>query len=210
VRTPRTRLLLALGAVGAAAFLAAGCGSSSAKAPTLGVSIGNMKTLPGIRLTKPPWSAGWTDLRPRLETLGLPVLAQEALAFHIHSHLDIFVNGKRQTVPAFAGINPQGQFIAPLHTHDATGVIHVESPIDYDYTLGQFMGVWGVRLSKTCLGGLCATGDKTLRTWVNGKPFVGDPTRIVLTAHEEIVVAYGTAAQIPDPVPSKYRFAAGL
>ena len=44
------------------------------------------------------------------------------------------------------------QFIAALHTHDASGIVHIESPDKRDYTLGQFFDVWGVRLSSTCLG----------------------------------------------------------
>jgi hypothetical protein len=195
------------------ALLAAGCGSSSTpknQKASVGVSVGDMSKLPGIRLTKPPWPSEWAHLKARLEVLGLPALAQEALAFHIHAHLDIYTDGKHQTVPAGAGIDLQGRFIAPLHTHDASGVVHIESPIDYDYTLGQFLGAWGLRLSKTCIGGLCNTGDKTLRAWVDGKPFTGDPTRIVLKAHEEIVLAYGTPAELPNPIPSSYKFPSGL
>jgi hypothetical protein len=29
-------------------------------------------------------------------------------------------------------------------------------------------------------------------------------------AHEEIVVTYGTAAELPDPIPSSYTFPPGL
>ena len=41
-------------------------------------------------------------------------------------------------------------------------------------------------------------------------PVDGDPTRIVLDEHQEIVLAYGTPEQMPDPVPSTYEFPAGL
>ncbi len=33
--------------------------------------------------------------------------------------------------------------MAPLHTHDDTGIIHVESTIDRNYTLGEFLSIWG-------------------------------------------------------------------
>ena len=49
-----------------------------------------------------------------------------------------------------------------------------------------------------------------LSVFVNGKPLKGDPTRIILDERQEIVVAYGTAAQVPDPVPATYDFPEGL
>jgi len=169
-----------------------------------------MSTLPGVRLGPPPWGPGWDKLAARLDAAGIPALGQEGLVKHIHQHLDVYDEGKKVTVPFAIGIDPNGKFIAPLHTHDAAGIIHVESPTEYDYTLGQFFEVWGVRFSRTCIGGLCNSGDKTLRVFVWGKPFTGDPTRIVLDEHQEIVIAYGTAAQLPDPVPSSYKFPSGL
>jgi hypothetical protein len=76
------------------------------------------------------------------------------------------------------------------------------------FTLGQFFAVWGVRLDARCIGSLCARGAKQLRAWVDGKPVAADPTRIILAEHQEIVLAYGTAAQVPDPLPKSYDFAA--
>jgi hypothetical protein len=170
------------------------------------VSLGDMTKLPGAQLGKPPWTAdNGSTLLKRLQALGIPELGQEQLAFHIHQHLDIFVNGKPVTVPQFVGIKTaQPVFFADLHTHDQSGIIHVESEQQYDYTLGQFFGVWGVPLSRTRIGGL--TG-KTLHVWVNGKPFFGDPTKLVLTPHEEIAIAYGTP---PAKVPTHFGFPSGL
>ena len=77
------------------------------------------------------------------------------------------------------------------------------------YTLGDFFAVWGVRLTPTCLGGYCA-GGRRLRVYVNGRPYQGDPTGLVLAAHQELVVTFGTAGQLPSPVPSSYPFPPGL
>jgi len=88
-------------------------------------------------------------------------------------------------------------------------VIHVESPTVRTYTLGQFFAVWGVRLTPSCLGGYCASGDRRLRVYVDGTPRRGDPTTLTLEPHQEIVVAFGTATQVPSPVPSAYRFPPG-
>jgi hypothetical protein len=112
-------------------------------------------------------------------------------------------------VPAGIGIDPAVGF-APLHTHDASGVIHVESPTVRTYTLGQFFAVWGVRFTPSCLGGYCAGGGRRLRVCVDGASYRGDPTTLPLAAHQELVVAFGAAAQLPSPIPSAYRFPAGL
>jgi len=74
----------------------------------------------------PPWPANTDGLRSRLRALGLPALGREGTALHIHAHLDVFVHGRRIAVPAGIGIGPD--FISPLHTHDTSGVVHVESP----------------------------------------------------------------------------------
>src|SRR6478672_3688012 len=73
-----------------------------------------------------PWPPEYAALPDRLKPLGLNALSAEALAFHIHQHLDVFVNGKSITVPQFIGID-DGSFITELHTHDSAGIIHVES-----------------------------------------------------------------------------------
>jgi hypothetical protein len=215
---PQLRLLLSLLA---ALLVLAGCGSKKDEAasttattpsgPELGPPFGSMDKLPGVLKTAPPWSANTGKLQLRLRAIGLPALTAEGQVVHIHQHLDLFVDGKPVKVADDVGIDPNGGFISPLHTHLQTeGVLHVESPTQVRFSLGQFFAVWGVRLDAKCIGGECAGGGKVLRTWVNGKPVTGDPTRIVLDSHQEIVIAYGTADQMPDPVPSSYDFPAGL
>jgi hypothetical protein len=127
---------------------------------------------------------------------------------HTHQHLDLYVNGHRVQVPALVGIDP-AVGMAPLHTHDSSGVIHVESPLVRAYTLGQFFAVWGVRFSPTCLGGYCTTPTRRLRVYVNGQPYQADPTTLALAPHQEILVAYGTHAELPSPIPATYRFPPG-
>jgi len=174
--------------------------------PRVNSSVVIPSNLPGLLVTKPPWGPNnGAKLLPRLQALGIPELGQEQLAFHIHQHLDIYDDGRPVSVPALIGIHPTGStFFADLHTHDTSGIIHVESAPQYDYTLGQFFGVWGVRLSKTCIGGLC--GNTPLHIWVKGKPFLGDATKLVLTSHEEIAIAFGTP---PAKVPTHFSFPSG-
>src|SRR6266540_2588539 len=168
-------------------------------------------TLPGILTGPAPWPANTKDLEARLSAIGLPALSAEGTALHIHQHLDLYVNGTKQVVPAQIGIitSPQVVF-SPIHTHDTSGIVHVESPTIRSFTLGEFFDVWGVRFTPTCIGGYCAQGDRTLRVYVDGQLATGDPTTLELFAHEEIVVTYGTKAELPDHIPSSYTFPPGL
>jgi hypothetical protein len=173
------------------------------------LTVSDPATLPGIQTGSPPWTAGHDGLRERLRALGLPALGAEGTALHTHQHLDVFVHGTRVTVPATIGIDPAEEFISPLHTHDDSGVIHVESPTQRAFSLGQFMDVWGVLFTRDCIGSLCTSGDNRLRVFVDGQEATGDPRRLELFSHEEIVVAYGTNAELPSPIPDSYGFPFG-
>jgi hypothetical protein len=163
-------------------------------------------TLPGLQTGPAPWGANTADLAARLRAVDVPPLSPfEGTPVHIHQHLDLYVDGHRVPVPAGIGIDPAVGY-APLHTHDASGVIHVESPTVRRYTLGEFFAVWGVRFTLSCLGGYCAGGDRRLRVYVDGAAYRGDPTTLTLESHQELVVAFGTAAQLPSPIPSTYQF----
>jgi hypothetical protein len=158
--------------------------------------------------TKVIWGASSAGLAARLRAHHLPALSAEGTTLHIHAHLDVYVNGRHVLVPAAIGIG--STFISPVHTHDTTGVIHVESPTVETFRLGQFFDAWGVRLSSTCIGGYCDRGAARLYAHVDGKPYRGNPASIVLREHEEIALAYGAGAELPRPVPSTYHFAPGL
>ena len=201
----------------AGVLVIAGCGGddgdtsskdgASAAAPRLGPPFGSMTGLPGALNRPPPWRANAGKLQQRLRAIGLDPLLEEGQVTHIHQHLDIYVDGAKVPVPADIGVGPRLAYIAEVHTHEG-GVIHVESPKQAFFSLGQFFAIWGLPLSSTCIGSLCEKGEEQLRAWVNGKPVTADPTRIVLAEHQKIVLAFGTEAQIPDPVPASYDFAA--
>ena len=131
-----------------------------------------------------------------------------AVTRHDHAHLDVIVNGQRVAVPAGVGIaepvdTGHGTFgrvaNSPLHTHDASGIVHVEADRPGAYTLGQFFDEWGVRLDRSCVGGYCSGGGAELRTYVDGHRRGGDPRRIVLGDHQEIALVFGSGR-----VPSAY------
>lgn len=160
------------------------------------------QTLPGILTGAQPWPNNTTDLAARLAMLKLPASGG---VMHIHAHLEISMNGTQVTVPADIGIGNGAE--SPVHTHDVSGVIHMEAASQATFTLGEFFDVWGVRFTSTCLGGSCSTGGQTLRLFVNGKPYTGDPRALALSDHDEVVVAYGTQAQLPSPIPATFDWA---
>ena len=150
-----------------------------------------------------PWNSGSATLGERLSAAGLHELTMEGAVVHIHQHLDLFVNGKKTPVPALIGIDPTANLFTEIHTHDATGLIHVESPTKTRFTLGQLFCEWGVKLTPRCLGRY----RERISWWVNGRKMAGDPAQLVLEPHQEIVIAAGHP---PSDVPQSYPFPAGL
>jgi hypothetical protein len=182
-----------------------------AAAALAGSASGRESALPGLMTSKAPWPANNRALlHARLEAIGLPALKAEGQRLHIHQHLDIVVRGRGMPVAAGIGIDYNQRFISPLHTHDFTGIMHVESPTIRKFTLGQWFDVWGLRFSANCLGGYCAKGKERVWVFVNGKRWLGNPRQIALKAHQEIVVAFGTLGSIPKPIPSSFPFPPGL
>jgi hypothetical protein len=199
LRGPRAWWAAGAGAVVVAVIVVAvllASGGDSAK--PVYVDFSNMT---GLQNGAPPWNAGEATLQQHLSDVHLDPLPAEALAFHIHQHLDIYVNGKHVTVPAFVGIF-DNSFITEMHTHATDGILHVESAKVRPYTLGQFFGEWSVRLTASCLGRYCGN----LHWWLNGVAQTGDPASLVLKSHQEIVIAAG---EPPFPVPKSYKFPAG-
>jgi hypothetical protein len=147
----------------------------------------------------------------RIKAAGLDILNAEGTADHYHAHLDVFVDGKPVTVPAeigfsfSAGGQPNG--ISALHTHDTTGIVHIEAPTaGLKYTLGQVLREWGV-LDGTDTTGAPHGGTGGWSAYVNGAKQDGPVTDVVLKAHDEVVLSFGTA---PSPLPGTYTFPAGL
>ena len=115
------------------------------------------------------------------------------MMLHIHPQLTIIQDGKPLTVPKNIGIDQslykdhslsryglQGE--APLHTHDENGTIHVESNTDRNYTLGEFLNIWG---------GLDLNG-KTVKLAVDGKPITSDYRNLILKDGQKITLEIKT------------------
>jgi len=155
---------------------------------------------------------------------GLVPETHEFLKYHVHSHLDIFVNGTPVVVPAgigidianpavhsgtatdgspaYGGIDPPcaEPCISPLHTHYEDGILHTESKTAKPNTLGQFFVEWDVRLTPSCVGSFCK--PKTpIAIYVDGDRYTGDPRAIGLENLREIAVVIGSP---PASIPSKF------
>lgn len=135
----------------------------------------------------------------------LEPLTAEGQVVHIHALLIVYVDGQRETVPGDIGIDLQERRISALHTHDTTGVVHIESPVEATFTLGEVFLEWNVKLTADAIGGLTAGDGKTLRWWVNGDQRTGDPAGLKLEAHQIIVMAFGPPDQDVD-VPTTYQW----
>ncbi len=168
--------------VGVLGLVAAGCGSS-VKAPA-GLTIAG----PGLQTGKPPWPPEYAHLAQRLRALGLPRGGKEN--FHIHALLHIYVNGLLVPTAANIGLDPAKGIESSLHTHDRTGIIHMEAPHPYKYTLGDFFSVWGVKFGPDQLGGLRGYGGNHLHFYLDGRP-LSNPAAHVLHNNDRIVIGYG-------------------
>jgi len=146
---------------------------------------------------------------------GVQCLGAEQTVFHIHAHLTVFVAGAARQIPygigitnAQAQLTAQGEFVNNgtcfywLHTHASDGIIHIESPVQRIFTLGDFFDIWGQPLGPRRAGP--ATGPVT--AIYNGKLFHGDPRNISLNAHAQIQLDVGT----PLVAPAAIKFPNGL
>jgi hypothetical protein len=215
---------MAVAGVVALGMSAVGCGGSSSS-PVRSRSSSSVSTAhPASAAAVPSWSAPPNPLQ-RTAAAGLKPEPFETLIHHVHAHLDVFVNGAPVRVPAGIGINIHDlgvhsapladgttgyggiqrcaqPCISPLHTHDDTGILHTESPSPVPHRLRQFFIEWGVRLTPRCVSRYCRPAT-SIKIYIDGRPFAGDPRTIRLTDREEIAIVIGTP---PTTIPSTANF----
>src|ERR1700686_1638930 len=154
---------------------------------------------------------------PPATVAGIPCDQLEHTQVHYHAALQILYHGNSVGIPSDAG--RLSTCFYWLHVHaESPGVIHIESPANQTFTLGQFFSVWAAskgtpetldanHVSSLTLG----AGDK-LVVYVKeeGKDavvYTGDPKAIVLKSHEVITLEITPPTVSPPPT---FTFASGL
>jgi hypothetical protein len=133
---------------------------------------------------------------------GISCAPVEQLAYHIHAHLQVYVDGQPRSLPGGIGLlapvvaqnTPVGPFYGAtqcyywLHTHTSDGIIHVESPTARIYTLGNFFDEWRQPLSSVQVAG--AHGNVT--AFINGHAWTKGPRTLPLLPHAVIQLDIGS------------------
>jgi hypothetical protein len=158
--------------------------------------------------------------------------------YHVHAFVGLFVNGQEIAVPDATGmVNPNvesppgpltdnypnqtiyADCFYHLHTHDASGMVHIEDPDPSGapitaslYSVKTYLDIWGVAVNSNqfgkfagpvtvytsgqfsrdhqCSGIYCDVGANSYTLWT------GDPTAIPLYSHE--VIWYEVGSGNPD------------
>jgi hypothetical protein len=160
--------------------------------PELTLAAGYTEISATVTFSTPNWAA-WSHTGTAVVN-GVGCAKNED--YHIHALLSIYRNGQRLALPDSIGRGSGCNY--EMHTHDGSGVLHIETDVPKTFTLGQFFSLWGQTLTATAAAGL--SGTPTYYVVENEKitRITTDPAAIVLAAHREIVIVTGTPpAQIP-------------
>ena len=136
-----------------------------------------------------------SSLAPAVDTVSCN--SSEQLAYHIHAHLSIYIDGKLVPVSQYIGITSSCYYW--LHTHDTSGIIHIERPTQKTYMLGNFLDLWKQQFSQLQYP-TPLDQSSGWQAYVNGKPYSGAFRTIPLNAHTLITLAYKSPGIKPDTV----------
>ena len=214
-------VLLVSGACGSA-----GSTSTTSPKPLPLSSLGHLEPAPypgyiGAELVPIPLApvlvSAASKATPAKSVDGIKCQQNEPLISHEHAHLTLFVNGKARRIPAGVGIWPplnarnyrNGQFgltaancLAWLNTRYADGLIHIETPVQRAFVLGEFFDLWGQPLNASQVG----PAHGTVTAIVNGTVWTGDPRQIPLNKHSQVQLEVGKPLIAPESIqfPGRY------
>ncbi|HMJ39234.1 MAG TPA: hypothetical protein VK606_06745 [Verrucomicrobiae bacterium] len=157
---------------------------------------------------------------------GIPCDSLQHSQVHYHSAIQIVYEGTVHPIPANIGIS--GDPASPtcyywLHVHAADpNTIHIESPANQTFTLGQFFAVWTAwnkaqglpaePLDATHVSSFTLTPEQKLVVYIDlqdgkgAQPYTGNPNAIVLKSHEVITLEITP----PTVTPPSFTFNSGL
>jgi hypothetical protein len=163
---------------------------------TLALAKGTISSAPPTPVVPTPPPA------PKINGLGCNY--NEQVTYHEHAHLALFDHGKPVAVPLHVGFDYNYDCLYWLHTHDTSGVIHIEAPSTIRPTLATFFAVWHQPFTARRIASIHIAPGEPVRTWINQKAYYGNPAKIVLLRHENITIEVGK----PWVKPVIYNFAA--
>jgi len=109
------------------------------------------------------------------------------LKLHIHPHLEIIINGDKQVIPANIGVD--SICMRSVHTHDATGTIHIEWKRPRDFTLEEFFKVWGKTFNQDQILDYAADENHETVMTVNGNRSE-EYENLIMRDGDRIVIIY--------------------
>ena len=172
---------------------------------------------PSPRTTKAPWPRP-PDPLALARRAGFAPKTHEFFAYHVHAHLDVFLDGRKIRVPAGIVIEwvQDEEVLVRLATEvDGPALADIErrSPMvlgetnitidrgeDY-FAAARLMEDVGVAVAEVegVPGAVhCAAAHNVC---IGGKPYRGDPRAIALTNLKDIVITIGRP---PKPIPSRF------
>lgn len=108
----------------------------------------------------------WAIIRsPKISDEDNPLISSRGI--HWHPNIEIWIKGKRVTIPANIGL---GGIHADTHTHKENDQIHLEMnrPVrENDTRLAKFFETWGEKFNSQCILDACNGEDGTVRIFVN-------------------------------------------
>jgi hypothetical protein len=152
------------------------------------------------------------------QAAGIPCDQLEQTQTHYHAALQILYQGIPVNIPRDVGRLPTCFYWLHMHA-ESPGVIHIESPKNRTFTLGDFFTVWSVSkgtpepLDAKHVSSIILTPDQKLVVFVDlgdgtgPKLYTGDPKKIVLKAKE--VITLEITPPTVDPPPT-FTFQSGL
>lgn len=194
-RATRMRRNIIIGVIAALVVLAAGITSYAIFNKSHNATARNPSALPTEQV--------FNQAYPPVDGIYCDQLEQTN--FHIHVHLSIWINGQQISVPQGTGIASDGSCFYWLHTHDTTGVVHIEAPQIATLNLGNFLDIWGKEFPQSFHDELASSTGWKL--YVDGKQVTGGFNKVIFRSHMLITIMYNSPKA---PIDTIYSWPADL